>query len=41
MSQEEIDVAYDLVEERLMEALSEAADNIFQFHNCRKSAICG
>jgi len=33
VSEEEIDAAYDLVEERLLEALSQAADNIFQFHN--------
>jgi histidinol dehydrogenase len=36
VSQEEIDAAYDLVEERLMEALSDAADNIRQFHNLQK-----
>jgi len=32
-SQEEIDAAYDLVEDNLLDALSAAADNIFQFHN--------
>ena len=36
VSEEEIDAAYDLVEERLLEALSQAADNIFQFHNQQK-----
>jgi histidinol dehydrogenase len=36
VSEEEIDAAYDLVEERLMEALSDAADNIRQFHNLQK-----
>ncbi|MHB8120078.1 MAG: histidinol dehydrogenase [Methanothrix sp.] len=36
VSEEEIDEAYDLVEERLMEALSDAADNIRQFHNLQK-----
>ena len=36
VSQEEIDASYDLVEERLLEALAEAADNIFQFHNQQK-----
>jgi histidinol dehydrogenase len=36
VSQEEIDAAYDQVEERLMEALANAADNIFQFHNQQK-----
>jgi histidinol dehydrogenase len=36
VSEEEIDAAYDLVEERLMEALSDASDNIRQFHNLQK-----
>ena len=36
VSEEEIDAAYDLVEERLMEALADAADNIFKFHNQQK-----
>jgi histidinol dehydrogenase len=36
VSEEEIDAAYDLVEERIMEALSDAADNIRQFHNLQK-----
>ena len=36
VSEEEIDAAYDLVEERLMEALSDAAENIFQFHRLQK-----
>jgi histidinol dehydrogenase len=36
VSDEEIDAAYDQVEERLMEALADAADNIFQFHNQQK-----
>jgi len=36
VSEEEIDAAYDQVEERLMEALADAADNIFQFHNQQK-----
>jgi histidinol dehydrogenase len=36
VSQEEIDASYDLVEERLLEALAEAADNIFHFHNEQK-----
>jgi histidinol dehydrogenase len=36
VSQEEIDASYDQVEERLMEALANAADNIFQFHNQQK-----
>ena len=36
VSEEEIDAAYDLVEERLMEALSDAAENIRQFHNLQK-----
>lgn len=35
-SEDEIDAAYDLVEERLKEALADAADNIFQFHNQQK-----
>ena len=33
VSDEEIEVAYDLVEDRLLEALSQAADNILQFHS--------
>jgi histidinol dehydrogenase len=37
VSEEEIDGAYDLVEESLKEALAEAADNIFQFHSQQKS----
>ena len=41
VSEEEIDAAYDLVEERLMEALTDAADNIFKFHNSRKSTNYG
>ena len=36
VSQEEIDAAYDLVEERLKEALADAADNIFNFHRQQK-----
>ncbi len=36
VSEEEIDEAYDLVEDRLMDALSEAKDNIFLFHNQQK-----
>jgi histidinol dehydrogenase len=36
VSQEEIDAAYDLVEERLKEALADAADNIFLFHRQQK-----
>ncbi len=36
VSEEEIDAAYDLVDDRLMDALSEAKDNIFQFHNQQK-----
>jgi histidinol dehydrogenase len=36
VSEDEIDAAYDLVEERLKEALAEAADNIFYFHNQQK-----
>ncbi len=31
VSEEEIDAAYDIVEERLKEALADAADNIFHF----------
>jgi len=33
VSEEEIEAAYDLVEDRLLEALSQAADNILQFHS--------
>ncbi|HPC90500.1 MAG TPA: histidinol dehydrogenase [Methanothrix sp.] len=33
VSDEEIEVAYDLAEDRLLEALSQAADNILQFHS--------
>ena len=36
VSQEEIDASYDLVEERILEALSEAADNIYHFHSQQK-----
>lgn len=36
VSEEEIDAAYDLVDERLREALAEAADNIYHFHNQQK-----
>jgi len=36
VSEEEIDAAYDLVDDRLMEALSVAADNIRQFHKLQK-----
>jgi histidinol dehydrogenase len=36
VSEEEIDAAYDLVDERLKEALAEAADNIYHFHNQQK-----
>jgi len=36
VSLEEIDAAYDLVEERLKEALADAADNIFHFHRQQK-----
>ena len=36
VSQEEIDAAYDLVEDRLKEALADAADNIFHFHRQQK-----
>ncbi len=36
VTQDEIDASYDLVEERLMEALAEAADNIFHFHSEQK-----
>jgi histidinol dehydrogenase len=36
VSEEEIDAAYDHVEERLMQALSDAAYNIRQFHNMQK-----
>jgi len=36
VSEEEIDAAYDLVEDRLIEALSDAAENIFQFHRLQK-----
>jgi len=36
VSEDEIDAAYDLVEDRLKEALADAADNIFQFHNQQK-----
>ena len=36
VSEEEIDTAYDLVDERLREALAEAADNIYHFHNQQK-----
>ena len=36
VSQEEIDESYDLVEERLLEALTEAADNIYHFHSQQK-----
>lgn len=35
-SEDEIDAAYDLVEDRLKESLADAADNIFQFHNQQK-----
>ena len=35
-SEDEIDRAYDLVEDRLKESLADAADNIFQFHNQQK-----
>ena len=36
VSQEEIDESYDLVEERLLEALTEASDNIYHFHSQQK-----
>ena len=36
VGQEEIDAAYDLVEDRLKEALADAADNIFHFHRQQK-----
>lgn len=36
VSEDEIDAAYDLVEDRLKESLADAADNIFQFHNQQK-----
>ncbi|VVB72953.1 Histidinol dehydrogenase [uncultured archaeon] len=36
VGEEEIDSAYDFVEERILEALAEAADNIFQFHREQK-----
>ena len=36
VSEDEIDRAYDLVEDRLKESLADAADNIFQFHNQQK-----
>jgi histidinol dehydrogenase len=36
VSQEEIDASYDLVEERILEALAEAADNIYNFHSQQK-----
>jgi len=35
-SQEEIDAAYDMVDERILEALAQAADNIFAFHSAQK-----
>ncbi len=36
VSQEEIDAAYEAADERLLEALSQAADNIFAFHSAQK-----
>ncbi|OPY50963.1 MAG: bifunctional histidinal dehydrogenase/ histidinol dehydrogenase [Methanosaeta sp. PtaU1.Bin112] len=36
VSEEEIEAAYDLVDDRLLEALSAAADNIYQFHRMQK-----
>ena len=36
VSEDEIDAAYDLVEDRLKESLADAADNIFRFHNQQK-----
>jgi histidinol dehydrogenase len=36
VGEEEIEAAYDLVEGRLLEALAEAADNIFHFHSVQK-----
>jgi histidinol dehydrogenase len=36
VSEEEIETAYEMVDERLLEALSNAADNIYQFHRLQK-----
>ena len=36
VTEEEIDASYDLVDDRLLEALSSAADHIFYFHNEQK-----
>ncbi|MDD4650969.1 MAG: histidinol dehydrogenase [Methanothrix sp.] len=36
VSEEEIEAAYEMVDERLLEALSNAADNIYQFHRLQK-----
>jgi len=36
VTQEEVDLSYDLVDDRLLEALSSAADHIFYFHNEQK-----